>query len=754
MRIRNLIPMLTCVAGLALTSARASTGPRPEVIEPDLRAALAAAAPDAPIAAIATLAGAVDLSQYRVTGRTAAAARAQLVRALQDQAIRSQKAALELLTARHASRVVPLWLGNSIAFSAPSATITALAALPEVSSLRLDALIAHEPTLTAAPTGLAEWNIDMIRAPALWSLGFTGSAIVVATMDTGADLAHPDLAPRYRGGSSSWFDPNGQHTEPFDASGHGTQALGLILGGSASGTAIGVAPDARWISVKLFDDAGYAALSRIHQGFQWLLDPDGNPATNDAPDIVSNSWGFPARLNQCYMEFAPDIAALDAAGIAVVFAAGNSGPTSPSSQSPGDNPGALAVGAVDATTNVASFSARGPSACDGSVFPELVAPGVSVRTADLSLGGVVPDPYAWVSGTSFAAPEVAGALAVLASAHPDATMAGLVAALEVGAVDLNETGPDNASGFGLLDLVAAHALLGAVAPVAASDDGYSTLEDAVLRVSPPGVLGNDSGTDLTAALVSFPGHGTVQLLPDGSFSYDPAANYGGSDTFSYQASDGVTTSRIATVTIGVTTVNDPPVAAPDAFTVAASQVLVTVAPGVLANDSDVEQDPLTAMLVSPPPHAAAFSLSADGAFSYTPAAGFTGTDSFSYTVSDGSTSSGATSVTITVTAPVNAPPVARDDAATTLRNTPVTIKVAANDTDPDGSLVLSSIVVVRAPSKGKTVVHLDGTVTYTPARGYRGNDTFTYTIRDNLGTVSNVARVTVNVGALSANGAQ
>jgi len=132
-----------------------------------------------------------------------------------------------------------------------------------------------------------------------------------------------------------------------------------------------------------------ASLRSIHQGFQWLLDPDGNPGTNDIPDVVNNSWGFPNLVGQCYTEFSADIDVLKAAGIAVVFSGGNQGTLG--SVSPGDNPESFPVGAVDSSNNVAATSSRGPSACDGSFFPEVVAPGVSIRAADLTFGGVFPD---------------------------------------------------------------------------------------------------------------------------------------------------------------------------------------------------------------------------------------------------------------------------------------------------------------------------------------------------------------------------
>jgi bacillopeptidase F len=166
----------------------------------------------------------------------------------------------------------------------------------------------------------------------------------------------------------------------------------------------------------------------IHLAFQWLLDPDGDPATLDAPDIVNASWSLTGRApGACNREFEEDIAALKAAGIAVVFAAGNDGPNPGSSSSPGNNPGALSVGAMDSHLEMARQTSRGPSACDGSVFPALLAPGVNVRTTDLSHGDVAATTSG--SGSSLAAPHVAGVLALLMQAFPAATVAELESAL-------------------------------------------------------------------------------------------------------------------------------------------------------------------------------------------------------------------------------------------------------------------------------------------------------------------------------------
>jgi bacillopeptidase F len=398
----------------------------------------------------------LDLSAFPGQGKGGGMQLAALLWALRDLADDSQGVAVELLQASGASRLIQLWSINALAATASPEAVQQLADLPEVQSIKLDSTLAA-PSPQPAAASTPEWNLDSIRASELWNAGYDGTGTVVAGMDTGVDADHPDLAVSWRGGSNSWFDPNEEHSTPYDASGHGTQTMSLMVGGDAGGTSIGVAPGARWIAVKIFNDAGVASLSGIHRGFQWLLDPDGNPKTNDIPDVVNNSWGFPNLVGQCYTEFEADIDVLKAVGIAVIFSGGNQG--SLGSVSPGDNPESFAVGAVNASLKVAATSSRGPSACDDSFFPEVVAPGVNVRAADLTFGGVFPDSYASVSGTSFAAPHVAGTMALLRQANPGKSVAELEQALTDTAIDLGAAGADNDSGYGLIDAVAANDLL-------------------------------------------------------------------------------------------------------------------------------------------------------------------------------------------------------------------------------------------------------------------------------------------------------
>jgi uncharacterized protein len=185
------------------------------------------------------------------------------------------------------------------------------------------------------------------------------------------------------------------------------------------------------------------------------------------------------------------------------------------------------------------------------------------------------------------------------------------------------------------------------APVA-TNDTHSTNEDTALTVAAPGVLSNDTDAEsspLTVSLVSGPTHGTVTLNADGSFTYTPASNYNGPDSFTYKANDGHVDSNIATVSIMVNAVNDAPVAVNDSATVSKNGSGVIF---ILANDSDVEGDTLTVTSFTQPAHGTVTYSTKNKNFRYTPTRGFTGTDTFTYTISDGHGGTATATVTITV----------------------------------------------------------------------------------------------------------
>src|SRR5205807_1271467 len=141
----------------------------------------------------------------------------------------------------------------------------------------------------------------------------------------------------------------------------------------------------------------------------------------------------------------------------------------------------------------------------------------------------------------------------------------------------------------------------------------------------------------TAVFVSGPSHGTLTLNADGSLVYTPAADWNGTDSFTYKASDGQDASAPVTVTITVAPVNDAPAAAADAYTTAEDTPLTVPARGVLTNDTDADGAPFSAVFVSGTSHGT-LTLNPNGGFTYAPRANCNGADSFTYKASDGSLS--------------------------------------------------------------------------------------------------------------------
>ena len=280
----------------------------------------------------------------------------------------------------------------------------------------------------------------------------------------------------------------------------------------------------------------------------------------------------------------------------------------------------------------------------------------------------------------------------------------------------------------------------------ARNDQYSTPEDTVLAISAPGVLSNDTDADgdaLTAIIATQPGNGQVSLSANGGFTYAPNTNFNGTDSFTYRANDGTANSGIATVTITVTPVNDPPVARNDAYTVNENSVLTINAPGILANDSDADGNALTAILANGPTNGV-LSLNANGSFIYTPNTNYNGTDTFSYRANDGVANSGVAIVSITVL-PVNYPPVAHNDQYSTPEDTALVVfapGVLVNDTDSDNDAL--SAILAAGPSNGVLTLNSNGGFAYTPNTNFNGVDSFTYRASDGI-TNSQLATVTITV---------
>ncbi len=279
-------------------------------------------------------------------------------------------------------------------------------------------------------------------------------------------------------------------------------------------------------------------------------------------------------------------------------------------------------------------------------------------------------------------------------------------------------------------------------PLAGADTA-ATAEDVPVVID---VLANDSDVEggLLTVTAASAGNGAVTIDPvTGALTYTPNANFNGSDTISYTVSDGNGGTSIGTVIVTVSPVADAPVAVDDAVTVV-EDTPFSSAVSLIANDIDPDSDALTVVAGTfATAQGGSVTINADGSYSYTPAANFSGTDSFSYAVTDG-TATDTGSVTLTVTA-VNDVPVAGADTAFTAEDTPVAIDVLANDSDVEGGPL--TVTGATAPNGTVTIDPATGALTYTPNANFNGSDTISYTVSDGNGGTS-TGTVTVVVAAV------
>ena len=391
-----------------------------------------------------------------IMGRNKALRSRNVIRSLQATATKRQQDLISFLEKENSlgnvAHYTSFWIFNGLALKATREVIKKIASRDDVDKVTEDLPIASPvllPSVLPQTDFPYTWNIEMIKAPEVWELGIDGSGVVVGIFDLGVAVNHPDLKSKYRGGDNSWFDPFGEHDQPYDYEGHGTHVTGIIVGGNAGGKYIGVAPGAKWIAARYHNDKGEGGRSSdMHKGFQWFMDPDGDPDTNDAPDVVNNSWSF-LLSPYCRRGLQDDIRALRMAGIIPVFSAGNSVPLPFIANSPGNYPETIAVGATGPFDIISFFSSRGPSNCDLSIFPDITAPGIGILSSTLRGN------HLSLSGTSMAAPHVTGTIALMLDANPNLSMDDIETTLKETATPLGFSHPNNTYGWGRVDALEA-----------------------------------------------------------------------------------------------------------------------------------------------------------------------------------------------------------------------------------------------------------------------------------------------------------
>jgi len=391
---------------------------------------------------------------------------------LKENASRTQRKILDFL--EHSSGVKtetirPFWVSNALFVEVSTEVLKALTLRSDIQLIEAEKpvkAIGYERTMGPflRPEGI-EKGLQAINAPAMWELGYTGYGLTALILDTGTSPHHPALRNNYLG----LYKPleevwSGIGNEPFDCDDHGTHVAGTVLGlDRLNNDTIGVAFNGMWTAAPPIGCGFTSTNVGVIETYEWALDPDNDPATNDAPAVINNSWGFGSESNgeECSSIFSTTFEALEAAGIANVFAAGNDGPGGQTLLAPQNINvnlvNCFTVAALQANNpvwSVADFSSRGPSVCGGTesllIKPEVSAPGVSVRSS------VTSGFYDHFSGTSMASPHVAGAVLLLREAFPTLTGEDILLALYFSCRDLGAPGEDNTFGMGVIDVKAAY----------------------------------------------------------------------------------------------------------------------------------------------------------------------------------------------------------------------------------------------------------------------------------------------------------
>jgi bacillopeptidase F len=326
------------------------------------------------------------------------------------------------------------WIYNGFVCSAAPEVIKKLAVQPEVNwvcgnePIHLDA---EKPESGGPGVNVLEWNIARIRADSVWrNRGYTGTGVVIGTIDTGADTSHLALRGRWRI-TNGWHDAINGRTDPYDDNGHGTFVTGIACGRPGGvGDTIGTAPGALFIAAKGLDSGGGTTYAQLLDCIQWYA---GLVGGGQGPQVLITPWNLP----RTDITFWQSLRNLEILGVHIASRDGSSGPGSGTAQPPGNYPFVIGASATDASDNVASFSSRGPAPTgfpwDSSaawldpqwgtrtptnhVKPDLAAPGVNVKSCYTN------GQYVTMSGDAWSIPHVAGAEALVLSKNSNITPA-------------------------------------------------------------------------------------------------------------------------------------------------------------------------------------------------------------------------------------------------------------------------------------------------------------------------------------------
>ena len=402
------------------------------------------------------------------------------------------------------------WLGNSIIVELDRNDVLDLSRNRSVRWMELttehqvtiEDVEMEQPTNEKDAINGAEPGLKAINAHKMWARGYTGKGRKALIVDTGVWPTHPSISDAWVGNRDilkySWYGFDSP--SPLDkGNSHGTHVTGTVLGlDPKNNDTVGVAFDATFMAADPIASQAdqIKGLYSIVRAYQWVLDPDNGffPSRYKHPDVINNSWGHPTDTAEgiCFNPFGDAVAACQLAGMAVVWSAGNAGPGLNTIGSPATitkNPYLVfTVGAIDANNStypIAGFSSRGPSYCAhlgiDSIKPEVVAPGVSVRSA------IGTDGYANYQGTSMAGPHVSGAVLLLKEAFPTLPGQDILEAIYKTAIDLGPVGEDITYGNGMIDVDSAFLWLAARHVVSAPLDYSQDVSINLVSISESGI---------------------------------------------------------------------------------------------------------------------------------------------------------------------------------------------------------------------------------------------------------------------------
>jgi serine protease AprX len=436
--------------------------------------------------------------------------RAAVRRILKSVAERSQEELLTLLRAGQQTGAVgptirPLWIHNVIGARLTADMVRQVAARDDVAYVNYDRPVADvfpvEPPsdLLPGPLPEIECGVDLMGAPRVWNeLDITGRGVVVAVIDTGCCIVHPDLEHQiwvnpgeipgngvddegngFIDDVNGWnFEDNNNDIDDLHYVGHGTHTSGTVAGDGTNGQTTGMAPGCQVMVCKFWNS--FSGEQSVWDSMQYAVD-------NDA-DIISASLGWPHAQGPDRYTWRVTCENAMAAGLAVIYAAGNEHAyyePPDEVRTPGDVPDMITVGATDCSDGLASFSSWGPVTWQdvwpwydwgyppGKVKPSVAAPGV--QTLSTSNEGACVT-YRYLDGTSMATPHVAGAAALILEANPSLDHFQVKEILMNTAVDLGPDGIDNQYGAGRVD-------------------AYEAVLEALAQTPCPGDLDGDGDTD-------------------------------------------------------------------------------------------------------------------------------------------------------------------------------------------------------------------------------------------------------------------